>query len=130
MARVLPASLAARPWPNRTTPERLDYGVDWSALLAQQETVVGATCTIAPAAGLLVESISSSATASTLWISGGIGAEQYAIEVIATTTAGRRFGHRGTLYCAPPLSNQAGAAVLGATLIFSQPLSSGLITLL
>lgn len=68
----------------------LDYRWDWSAWLAEGETITAATVTAS--AGLTVDSsaISGDGSAVTAWISGGTATREYEITNHITTSAGRQ----------------------------------------
>ena len=65
----------------------LDYGLDWSHWLSAGETIVSAEWTIAD--GITMQSHSESATATLVWLSGGIAGQDYHIKCRITTSLGR-----------------------------------------
>jgi len=67
----------------------LDYSVDWSAWLVD-DTITTSGWTIAgPDASLVVDSDSKSATAATVWLSGGAEQRKYSVTNRITTAMGR-----------------------------------------
>lgn len=66
----------------------LDYGLDWSDWLANSETITGSTWT--PSAGITVESNSSTGSATTVWLSGGVAGLPYTVVNHITTNQGRQ----------------------------------------
>jgi hypothetical protein len=64
----------------------LDYSFDWSAWLAEGETISTATIT---ATGLTVSSQSILNGVVTFWLSGGIAGTGYSVSCLVVTSAGR-----------------------------------------
>lgn len=65
----------------------LDYHVDWSAWLADGETIDTAAWTVAE--GITEASTSATDTVATVWLSGGTDGQTYAATCRVTTTDGR-----------------------------------------
>jgi hypothetical protein len=65
----------------------LDYALDWSKWLATNETIVSSTWT--PSAGIVVESDSSTASVTTVWLSGGEAGLPYVVVNHIVTNQGR-----------------------------------------
>lgn len=66
----------------------LDYSWDWTAWLADAETITTATVTVAPA-GLTVEPATHAAGVVTAWMSGGTVGTRYQATCRVTTNQGR-----------------------------------------
>lgn len=69
-----------------------DYGIDWSALLADTETITTSTWTVptgitAPA----TPTTAPTATVATIWLSGGTAGTSYRITNHVLTSEGREF---------------------------------------
>lgn len=65
----------------------LDYAWDWTAWLANEETIVAHTVT--PAEGITVSSTAEAAGVVTAWLSGGSVGASYALTCRVTTSQGR-----------------------------------------
>lgn len=65
----------------------LDYQVDWTAWLADGETI--ASSQMLAGTGITVDSVSNTATTATVWLSGGTVGEAYEVTNRITTTQAR-----------------------------------------
>lgn len=74
-------------WPNKDPDDILDYQIDWSARLGA-DTIVTSTW-IVPA-GITKNGESNTATAATIWLSGGTADITYTLTNRITTAAGRQ----------------------------------------
>lgn len=68
-------------------PAKLDYLFDWSAWLAQDETIT--TFTVTAQTGLTITESSESAGKITAWVEGGTAGNTYRVTCTITTSAGR-----------------------------------------
>ena len=66
---------------------KLDYQLDWSAWLDDEDTI--ATSTWEPSDGLTVEDESHTTTTATVWLSGGTVGAYYTVTNRIVTAAGR-----------------------------------------
>ena len=69
--------------------EKLDYSIDFSALLSENETIQSSTWTIP--SGLTVWSASISTPYATQWLSGGTAGTKYTVTDTIVTNQGRTF---------------------------------------
>lgn len=69
--------------------EVLDYAVDWSAHLADGDTIVSSSWVVAT--GLTVGTDSETTTRTTIWLSGGTAGTEYRVTNTVTTAQGRTF---------------------------------------
>lgn len=67
----------------------LDYGFDWSAWLAADETITTATVTVPDASALTVNSATHTTSLVTAWLSGGTVQMKYPVTCHIVTSAGR-----------------------------------------
>lgn len=65
----------------------LDYGFDWSAWLADGDTIASVVWTVPT--GITKDNQSESTTIATVWLSGGTAQTQYLVGCKITTAAGR-----------------------------------------
>lgn len=75
-------------WPAKDPNEVLDYRVDWTDRLAG-DTIATSTFALVTAAGLTKDSESNSATAATVWLSGGTAGATAFLRNAITTAGGR-----------------------------------------
>lgn len=66
----------------------LDYSLDWSKWLANNEHITGSAWT--PSAGMIVESDTSTGVVTTVWLSGGTPGYPFTIVNHVTTDQGRQ----------------------------------------
>lgn len=78
----------------------LDYTIDWSEWLSSNnDTISNASVPSAPS-GLTVQSpVTHTATATTVWVSGGTAGTSYDVTVRITTTGGRQDERTITITC-------------------------------
>ena len=74
-------------WPAKLPGETLDYSVDWSARLAEGDTIVSAS--FSEPVGLTLETSDLSGATSSAWFSGGIAGARYEVLCTITTAAAR-----------------------------------------
>ena len=67
--------------------DRLDYDVDFSRWLSDDDTLTDATATAD--AGLDIDAVQLSGTVAKVWISGGLAGKSYLVTVTATTQDAR-----------------------------------------
>jgi hypothetical protein len=75
----------------------LEYGFDWSEWLVGADTISAATWTVP--AGLTKASESNTTTTSTVWLSGGVRGNTYAVSCHITTAGGRQDDRSIQIYC-------------------------------
>lgn len=92
-------------WPNRATPERLPYDVDFRPFLAGGETVSGVTVAVVPPDALTVSAPVVTQGVARVFIEGGIAGVNYGLEFVAATSAGARIAQRRSLYVEMPLAS-------------------------
>jgi hypothetical protein len=68
--------------------DRLDYDVDYSKWLTDDDSITGANA-VADSADIVVEGVEIHGVVVKVWLSGGIVGASYSINVTATTTLGR-----------------------------------------
>ena len=76
----------------------LDYSIDWSAWLADNETIVTSTWA-ADSADLTLSLLANDGTLTTVWIAGGEAGKDYLVTNTITTVDGRIDERSITLTC-------------------------------
>lgn len=76
--------------PTKDPAEVLDYYIDWSSVIATDETIVSSVWTTT-AGGLLVGSSYISTNKTIVWLSGGLIKTSNTVKNVITTSAGRTF---------------------------------------
>lgn len=83
--------MTALQWPDRYGDEKLDYQIDWTGKLADDEIVGEVEATTSAGSGLEVSEVSTTDGVTTLWIAGGgPSAGLASIHLLATTVGGRK----------------------------------------
>jgi hypothetical protein len=83
-------------WPSKDPDEVLDYGIDWAGTAGKPGPLYGLTDVISNSLWIVPNDItkeqdSYNNTSTTIWLSGGITGEIYAITNRITTSGGRVF---------------------------------------
>lgn len=81
-------------WPDKDPDEVLDYLLDWSARLADGETIATANWTVDSASGLTIDTSSLTDTTTTVWLSDGTPPKTAVIRCTITTNQGRTMEER------------------------------------
>lgn len=68
----------------------VDYTLDWTRLLNDDDAVVAVTYIVAPASQLKVLSTNFTTTQTTCWLMGGVTGETYSVTAQITTRDGRQ----------------------------------------
>lgn len=86
-------------WPDKDPNEVLDYVMDWSARLADDDEITASSWTIAPvtASPLTADSNSFTASSATIWLSGGLLGTKYTLTNRVVTDDGRTMDQSVTL---------------------------------
>lgn len=83
--------MTALQWPARYGDEELDYQIDWTAKLVDDEVVGEVTAEPSAGSGLEVSQVSTAEGVTTLWIAGGgTVAKLASVHLLATTAGGRQ----------------------------------------
>lgn len=83
--------MTALQWPPRYGDEKLDYQVNWTGKLADDEIVGEVTAEPSAGSGLEVSQVSTTEGVTTLWIAGGgTVAKLASVHLLATTVGGRK----------------------------------------
>lgn len=69
--------------------DQLDYDLDFSQWLTDDDTLVGVTATSNVPEEIIIESVSIEGQAIKVWVSGGENGQTYKVTVTVTTTLGR-----------------------------------------
>lgn len=69
--------------------DQLDYDLDFSQWLTDDDTLVGVTATSNVPEELIIESVSIEGQSIKVWVSGGENGETYKVTATVTTTLGR-----------------------------------------
>lgn len=77
-------------WPAKDSDEVLDYQVNWTSVAAS-DPIVSSTVAFEISAGCTIQSTTNTATAVTIWISGGVSGQTAAVRNQITTAAGRTY---------------------------------------
>lgn len=83
-------------WPNKDPDDVLDYGIDWTAEIAEGDSI--ATSEWLPDDGLTAGETGISGTITTVWLSGGQDGRVYRVTNRVTTAAGRRMDRSAALF--------------------------------
>lgn len=75
-------------WPPKDPDEVLDYKIDWSARLVDDDTIVGSEWVQVPD-DLTIDSDDFDDTSATVWLSGGVIGKNQRLTNRVTTAAGR-----------------------------------------
>lgn len=67
--------------------EKLDYPITWSDYLTEGETISSSAWSLP--SGITQDSVSSTTTSATIWLTGGTHGEEYLVTNQITTSAGR-----------------------------------------
>ena len=74
-------------WPDKDPNENLDYTIDWSAALVDEDTIASSEWIIPEELSKSKESFDSTKTI--VWLSGGVVGNKYTVGNKITTTEGR-----------------------------------------
>jgi hypothetical protein len=77
-------------WPDKTSREILDYGLDWTAALAPNELLQSSVWEVEPGLSVLSNSITGAGRFALIWLSGGTPKTRYRLTNLITTNQGRR----------------------------------------
>lgn len=69
--------------------DQLDYDLDFSDWLTDEDTITGAVATSSVPEELIVQSVSISGSVVKIWIAGGVSGATYKITATITTSLGR-----------------------------------------
>jgi hypothetical protein len=73
----------------KTPADRLDYDVDYSKWLPEEDVIISAYTTLTQEVNFIADTVEISEQVVRVWMSGGLDGEVSEIRVFATTLAGR-----------------------------------------